>query len=155
MRKAIGISGNETDCPEHLALCILSEPIPHHPCLPIVYQIPLLVLLGGVSGTWLPLTACAPAKVRFTLGELDVGGAVGGPRKLGCFIPWYWPGCVVARLNSGLADDRFAIEALPSRDGSGISAEDLIRFPGIGEEFMNEGDWIGVEDRERVEFPCG
>jgi hypothetical protein len=31
-----------------------------------------------------------------------------------------------------------------------------VRFPcGMGDEFMNEEDRIGVEDREREALPCG
>lgn len=74
---------------------------------------------------------------------------MGGPLKLGCLIPLYCVGCVVARLSSGLADERFESEGLTSREGRGISADDLEWFPGTGEELGKEGERRGVAERER------
>ena len=54
-----------------------------------------------------------------------------------------WFGRSIARRKRGLAEDDGGRN---SRDGSGMSAEDLYRLlPPIGEEFGN----VGVVDRER------
>jgi hypothetical protein len=110
-----------------------------HP-IPGWSQIPPSELYGGVSGTWLPLPSGS-------LGKLDVGSAVGGPRKLGCFID-NCPGVVVARRRSGLAEDGLESSDLPSCDGIGISAELRARLElTIGLELGK-----GVDDRDRMDI---
>lgn len=107
----------------------------------------VLLLVGGVSGVETPSPVACENQ-----GELEVGGAVGRPRKLGCFMARYWPGRSVARRRSGLAEE---MELRSSREGSGMSAEDFERFPPLGDELGNEGD-TGVEERERRDaLPCG
>ena len=112
-------------------------------------------VLGGVSGTWLPRPmCCAPALdwLEFILGLLDVGGAVGGPRKLGCLIPRPLAcGCVVALRSNGDAELMAASEGLPSLDGSGMSADEFDLPCEIGDEarYGDGDDRSGVDERER------